>query len=178
MTMLVEDPKLVILLGIIGLAVLASLLPRTQRIGLVFLGMAGVLVLTVAGVLVERFVVTEREEVEAAVYGITDALEANDVAGVLGYVAPSAKHTRSRAQWALGQITVLDTGVRHLDITINHLTSPPTAEISFDGTIRYDYKTPGIGRNFYASHFVVLLEKDGDRWLVTDHVEQDMHGLR
>jgi hypothetical protein len=175
--MLVEDPKLVILLGIVSLAVLASLLHRTERYGLVFLGMAGVLVLTVAGVLVERFVVTEREEVEAVVDGLAAALEANDVEGVMQYLSPSAEHTRSRARWAMGQIIVLDTGVRHLEITINRLTSPTTAEIRFDGTIRYDYKNPGIGRNFYAARFVVLLEQQDGRWLVTDHLEQTMAGL-
>ena len=177
MTALVEDPKLVVFAGILALALLASILPRTQRYGRVFLAMAGVLLVTVAGVVVERLVVTEKEQIEATLDSIVLALEHNDLDGLLEFVSPSAVRTRKRATWALERILVTDTGIRNLEIVPNHLTSPPSAEARFDGVIRYRMRVAGFGREFYAARFVVELRLEDDRWVVTDHVEYQTQSL-
>jgi len=171
MTVLVEDPTLVIFIGIIAMAVLASVLPRTQHYRLVLWGMAGVLLLTVAGVLVERLVVTDTEKIEATLHAIAAALEDNDVEGVVQYVSPSAVRSRLRARTAMGQILITDTSIRNLQITLNPLTSPPSAEARFDGVIRYDFRVGGMGRQFYAAKIVAELRLEEGRWLVSDHVE-------
>jgi hypothetical protein len=175
--MLAEDPKLVIFIGIVAVAVLASVLPRTQRYGLVFLAMAAVLVLTVAGVVFERLVVTEREQVEAVLDDIASALEDNDVDGVLDHLSPAATPTRTRARLAMEELVITDAGIRNLEVAINRLTSPVTAEARFDGVIRYRFRTGDIGRNFYAARFVVVLQLEEGRWMVTDHIEHTLQSL-
>ncbi len=78
MTLLFENPLRIIFIGIVIEAVLGIVLLRTGR-GALLWAMLGVLALTLAGVVVERLVVTEKERVEMTLDGITSALEANDL---------------------------------------------------------------------------------------------------
>ena len=89
MTLLFENPLRIIFIGIVIEAVLGIVLLRTGR-GAMLWAMLGVLALTLAGVAVERLVVTEKERVEMTLDGITSALEANDLTRVLSYIAPDA----------------------------------------------------------------------------------------
>jgi len=177
MTMLAEDPKLAIFLGIIALAVLASTLTQTRRYLLVFSGMVVVILLTTAGVVFERLVETEKEQIEAVLGRIETALEANDLAQLLEHVSPEAEKSRYRARWALEAVEITDARVRNLEVVVNRLTSPPTAEARFDGTIRFRYRMDLGGRDFYPARFVVQFQLEDDRWLLTDHVEYQLQRL-
>ena len=177
MNSLFEDPKLIIFVGVIAVAVLASILTRTARYKLVLSAMVGVLLITIAGVVLERVVVTEKEKVEATIDGAAAALEDNDVDRVLYYISESADRTRTRAEWSLEQIEVIDTKIRNLEIIINELTSPPTAEARFDGVIYYRLKVASTGREWYPAQIFVELRRENGRWLITDHVEHETRGL-
>ena len=92
-----ESPWPWIVLGIVAEALLAAVLATTRE-GKLLWAMAGALVFMVAGVVVKRLVVTERERVEAAMEGIVAALNANDVNPLLiRHVAPDAATPRARA---------------------------------------------------------------------------------
>jgi hypothetical protein len=171
MTILFENPWWIIFAGVVIEAVLGIVLFRTGR-GILLWAMLGVLALTLLGVLIERLVVTDRERVEMTLDGITAALEANDLNRVLSYVSPDATQTRRRAAWALGIIEVQSARFYGLEITINRLTSPPTAKASFLGHIAYRDRKGEFPYNNYASRFVVDLRKQGEVWIVTGHVEQ------
>jgi hypothetical protein len=94
------------------------------------------------------------------------------VEGVVEYLSPSARMTEFRARSAMEQVHINDTGVRNLRITVNRLTNPPTAELQFDGVIRFRFRNMNVGRDFYAARFVVELRLEEGRWLVTEHIEQ------
>jgi hypothetical protein len=176
MTELMENPWYFIFAGIVIEVVLGILLFRTGR-GVLLWAMIAVLGLTLLGVLVERLVVTERERVQMTLDGITAALEANDLHRLFTFVAPEAKQTRQRATWALGQVEVQSARIYKVQISINKLTSPPTAKALFFGHIACRDKKGEFPYNNYASNFVVDLRKDGDKWIVTGHVEeQDSEG--
>ncbi len=176
MTILFENPLRIIFIGIVIEALLGIVLFRTGR-GALLWAMLGVLALTLAGVVVERMVVTQRERVEMTLDGITSALEANDLKRVLSYIAPGAVQTRNRAAWALGRIEVQSARIYKLEITINRLTSPMTAKAAFFGHVRYRDRQGEIPYNNYGSRFVVDLHKEGAAWVVTGHVEvQEMEG--
>jgi hypothetical protein len=178
MTIFLESPWPWILFGIVAEAVLAALLV-TYRRPAVFWGMLGALVLTIAGVVVERLVVTERERVEAAMDGIVASLNANDLDRLLrDYIAPDAFGTRGRAVWALNRIQIHRANYHNLRVTINRLTSPATADAEFDGVVDYRDRLGEFPYSHYAAHFVVELELRDGRWLVTDHVEYDIHGIQ
>jgi len=171
MAFIFENPWWIICFGIVLEAVLGVLLFRTGR-GLLLWIMLGVLALTLLGVLVERLVVTERERVEMTLDGITAALEANDLNRVLSYVSPDATQTRGRAAWAMRRIEVQSARIYNLEITINRLTSPPTAKAVFVGHIGYRDRQGEIPYNNYGSRFAVDLCKQGNVWVVTGHVEE------
>ncbi len=176
MTIFLESPWPWIFLGIVAEAVLATML-ATMRQGRLLWWMFGALGFMIAGVAVERLVVTERERVEAAMEGIVAALNANDLNTLLSqYIAHDAAGTRSRAGWALGRIQVQRANYHNLRVTINRLTSPVTANAEFDGGVDFRDQQGEFPYGHYRAHFVVELELRDGRWLVTDHVEYDMFG--
>jgi len=175
--MLLENPIPVIFVGIVVEAVLASIFANTGR-NVMLLAMVGVFLLVLAGVVLERVVVTEKEVVEATLDGVVDALEDNDLDRLLSeYVSPSAAHTRLRAETALAIVEITRAKVHNLEVTINHLTSPPTAEARFDGIVWFRGRQPGIHPDRYAAKFVAELQWEGDRWMITDHLEYEMQRL-
>ena len=171
MTTLVENPMPVIFFGIIAEAVLATLLVSTRQTAFIW-AMLGVLVLVLAGVALEMLVETEVERVEATLDGVVDALEDNDLTRLLDeYVSTRATNTRRRAITALQMVEITSAKISSLDITINRLTSPPTANARFRGAVRFEPQTDIVHYRYYAADFRVELRLEGDRWLITDHVE-------
>jgi hypothetical protein len=172
MTIFLESPIPVISIGIVAEAVLATILVSTRK-GWALWSMLGVLLLVFAGVALEIAVVTDVEKVEATLDGVTDALEANDLDRLLKeYVSPNAVRTRNRATNALRLVEITSAKVSNLSVTINRLTSPPTARAEFLGTVRYEPRDPErIPYKYYGARFIAELRWEGDRWKVTDHVE-------
>lgn len=176
MTIFLENPMPVIFVGIVLEVVLGVVLFSTRRAWLAA-PMAGVLLLVAGGVWLERIYVTEPERVEITLDDLAAALKTNDLAKVERFLAPNAQHTRQRAAWAFGLVEVTDAKIRNLAVTINSLTSPPTATAKFDGIVFFRARMLNIGHDRYPAKFTVELEQDGDRWLVTDHVEYEQVGL-
>lgn len=175
MTALLETPLPIIIFGVIAEAILGAALVSTRR-GVLLAAMGVVLLIVLAGLGLEYWVVTDRERVEATLDGVVAALESNDVNEVLQYVAPDAVFTRARAHLAMAMIEITDAKIHSLQITINELTSPPTAEANFNGVIYYNDRTGVNPYQYYSSPFGVELRKEGDRWLITNHVEQERRG--
>ena len=175
MSTLVENPLPIIFIGVIVEAILAVILVQTGR-AVILVAMGVVLLIVLAGVGLEWLVVTERERVEATLDAAAAAVEANDLNRVLKHVSASAGKTRRRAAWALDRIEVLDIKLRNLDITVNRLTSPPTAKARFDGTIEFDDRKGQFPYRHYHAPFTVELRLENDRWMITGHSEDHPYG--
>jgi len=180
MTMLVENPVLALAIAIIAAAVFGGLFISTRR-GVFLVGVGAAVLVALVGVAVERLVVTERERVEmtldqlaAALAWDTPDLDAK-TARVMEFLSPSAVKTRARAEWALSRFTVTGASVRNLEITMNDLTSPPSAECKFDGLITIADRQGYIPGRAYPVHFTAKLRKEGDRWLVAEHTDAPPH---
>ncbi len=173
MTTLFENPLAILFFGVIAEAILGAALVTTRR-AVLLAPMGVVAVLVLAALALERWILTDREQVEAALSGVEAALEANDVDRVFQYVAPEASFTRRQAQWALGFIRVRDVKMHSLEITVNELTNPPTAEARFNGVLYFDDRSGQILHEYYSSPFTVEFRKEGDRWLISDHVVHEM----
>jgi len=176
MTTLLENPLPIVFFGVIVMAVLAAVAVTTRR-GVVLLAMLGVLLLVAGGVVLERLVVTEVERVEASLEGAAAALEANDLDRAMQYVSPSADQTRSRAGQVLRWVRFTEVKVNNLEVTINDLTSPPTAEAKFTGVFHFKDRTGQLFRESYATGLTVELRLEGDRWLITNHIEHHEVGM-
>jgi len=174
MTTLLEDPLPIIFIGIVVEAVLGVAFVRTGR-GAILLAMLGVLVVASAGVAVEWIVVTEVEQVEAALDEAAAAVEANDLDRAMGYLASSFDNrARGWMRWALGQFEFSTARITNLEITsINHLTSPPTAKARFIGVGHFTDREGQHPYRSHRAHFTVELHLEGGRWLIADLSQHD-----
>ena len=168
-----ESPWPVLFIGITVEAVLAVMLLRTGR-GYLLWAMIGVAALVVVGLLVERLVVTEREAVEQTLYAAVAAAEANDLNRLLDCISPMAEQTRADARWMLGRVEVNSAYVRNLQIMINHLTNPPTAQARFQAIGQGRDRLAQFPYGSYSRAVTVHLHLEGNRWLVTGY---DVEGL-
>ena len=176
MTTLVEDPTWIIVLGIVVEAMLAVLLVNLRQ-GWIAWVMLGVFVLVLAGVGLEWLIVTDRERVEATLCGAAEAVEANDLDRLLmDYIDPHANLARQLATDALKSLEVTSAKISGLRVKINELTSPPTAEAKFIGSVRFEDPRGRIPYRSRAANCTILLRLENDRWLVTDPVQfQDIN---
>jgi hypothetical protein len=168
MTWLVETPWPVLIAAVIVEAVLAIALLRTGLVKIIG-AMVGVLVLALLLVLLERFVVTDFEEVEGTLDEAARRLAANDTEAVLGYISPQATELRRYAEGALRQFTFSEAHVGNdLKVEFNPLTSPPSAEARFTAMITGKDRKNGIGgtRPIQAT---LILHKINGRWYVADY---------
>ncbi len=177
MSTLLEDPTPFIVLGIFAEAVLGVMLVRTGR-GVLLAAMLGVLLLVLAGVALEWLAVTEVERVEATLKGAAAAMEANDEDALLAYCSSSesAAYTRSRAQQALRSAEITRIKLNALKITINRLTSPPTAEARFVAVVSAQGHRDTFGHMTRPVRLSVELCCESGRWLIIGHEWEDGPG--
>jgi len=171
MTTLIETPIPVLLIGAIAVAILAIVFFNTGRAK--FLLAIGVVVaITLLGLGVEYFIVTEREAVETALFGLADAMEANDKNAAVAYLSPSAAETRRQAEWAFTRFEVVHANVSDLEIEVNNLTSPPSAQARFQGFIQVKDRKGELPYGSQLFDFVLDYRKENGRWLLTKHTYQ------
>jgi hypothetical protein len=173
MEMLLESPLPVIVMGIVVEAILGVVYVNNRRRGLI-VAMAGVLLVVAAGVVVERWVMTDREKVAATLDGAAAALESNDLDRVLQFIDPEAEKTIGIARANMLLVTIHAAKVNNLQIEINRFTSPPIAETKFVGVVDCE-GSPGvnqfINRERYFLRFQVELVFKEGRWLIADNTK-------
>ncbi len=173
MSTFVENPVFWIAVTVLLEALLAIALVRTGR-GALIAAMIGVLLLGAAGLLLERLVVTEREEVEAAFDDIAAALERDDVAGVLARLAPEAANLRTEASSRMPRVEIDDAKIRDLKVSINRRANPPTARADFKAIVEARDKRGEVPYEHFIRQCSVGLRREGDRWLLTDYTSTDL----
>jgi hypothetical protein len=170
MTWILETPWPSLTLGIGLEVILAIALVRTGR-GVIIGAMVLVLALTVGLVVLERVVVTQTEEVENALDGVAQALEANDAPAVLASIAPSCPR-RGEVQSVLNHVTIRSARVRDVEVRFDG-TDPPSATVNLLGIVEAHDTHGTVPYEHFLRRFKVLLRKDGDRWLITDFSEAE-----
>jgi hypothetical protein len=170
MDWLFESPWAIIIVGVAVEIVLGLIFMNTGR-GAVLIAMLAVGVSVALGVLVERVVVTEREEIEVALYGAAAALEANDLEALFTFVGSEAQSLRSRASEVVPRFRILEAKIAGLKITVNHVTNPPTARTELVGRFEVEDASQRIPYENYIQRFAIRWRRDGDRWLMVDYEE-------
>jgi hypothetical protein len=174
---LLESPWPWLLLGIAAEAALAVALVRTQRGHLIW-AMLGVAVFVLAGLVAEHLVVTEQEAVEMTLGAGVAAARANDLNRLLACISPKATRARSYAGMVLGRAEVEEAHILHLEITVNRLTSPPTAKARFQAIGKGRDRKGEFPYQGFARWVVVQLRREGGRWLVADFEVEDFEQPR
>lgn len=164
MSWFIEDPSPLLYLTIVVQLVLLAALIHTRRV-LVIGIMAAVLALLGGVYLIDYLVVTDREEVEAALDEIIVAVADNDQARVLKAIAPDASKLQGQATALMKIVKVESIGiVSGPQIVVNQLMSPPSATAEFSVMVRGKYG------NFPGQQLVEVelqFDRIDDEWKAT-----------
>ena len=123
------------------------------------------------------FVDTDRKSISRMLTGLATAIEQDDLESILEhYVAPRATRTRSLARVHMGYARITSARFRDLKFEVNHLTSPPTAQVAFTATFYWFSKNlaelPLDRPTAQIVKFNVELERGPNGgWLVTDQCD-------
>ena len=167
MAWLTEDPTVVLLaIGVVAVAIIIAILKTGRGLYLTWLG--GVVLLALLVIVVERYIVTDREKVEDTLYGAAAALEANDVEAVASYLASAGealeREVRSRMRNTEVRVARI---VSDLHIDFSPLEIPPKATASFLGHV--EVKAASVPLENFLGRFKIQLVQEGERWLVQSY---------
>lgn len=169
MTVLLETPVPILVLGVLAAAVLGWLyitLGRKEYLA----GLAGVVAVVLVAVVVERLVVTEREQIEAVLDAGASAVQANDIprvesllsAGGLAKVRPTIRRYAALIEFE-------QVHIRNIQIEINDLVDPPTAYVTLDATAHFRHRLEGFPYRSYSGSVHLELVKEPEGWRVEDY---------
>jgi hypothetical protein len=167
MMMFVESPWPILVIGIIVEAALAVALLRTGQ-GRLLWAMLGVGAVVLLGLLVERLIVTDREAITNTLDAAAAAVEANNLDRLLETVSPSAQRTRTGARLVLGRFEFSKGRITDLEITVNGLTSPPSAKTKFRAIGKAHDRVGESPYEGFAVPVTVELHRENGRWLIGD----------
>jgi hypothetical protein len=172
MAVFIESPWPFLLLGIAIEAVLAVMLLQTGR-GKLLWAMVGVAILTLLGLVVEHFVITDRKAVANTLDACAAAIEKNNIDQTLGCISSQAPRTQSDARWVLGRFQFSKARISGLEVTINRMTSPPTARATFTAIGTCTDRKGEMPYNSFARQVTVTLHRENNRWLVGEYSVED-----
>jgi len=167
-----ENSGPILLVGIVAELILGSMLVRTSR-GVWLWPMGGVFLLTLGGVVLERWIETPKEQIASTLYEAASALEQQDVDRLFEHISSTAHYTPQRARSVLQHYRFQQARITHLEIEINELTSPATAVAQVVGWISVEDRH---GEPIYTGQvrLEVQLRWEKDRWRITGHQEQEI----
>jgi hypothetical protein len=169
LTALVENPWLV---GVIGglSAVLALVVFLARRTLASLVSLIAMVSLTVLGLVVERVVHTEREQVETAVSRVLAAIEANDLPGVLTHIDPAAVAIRADASALMPQIKVEKArSLGAFEIEVAGDAAPPTAMSRLRCFLQGIHQRTGMQVAYFNQQVDIQWIKRGDQWLINGY---------
>ena len=173
MAWLFEDPKLVLTAGVLVELLLGVALFQTGR-GVLGLVMLGVAVLVASLLLVERVVVTDREQVGDSLHRAAAAVEAGDIAAALCLVAPDAPlAVKTEVRRLTERFDVTKVKLNGLRIVVDKRANPPVARATLRVIVSARDRRGHSPYNNFIGTFAVDLRRDNDRWVVFDYERLD-----
>jgi hypothetical protein len=166
MTVFVENPVAIAVVGGL-LACLAGIVFLARRTGAALLALAVVVAATLALLALERYLVSDREQVQKGVDGVLEAIESNDMAGVLAWVDPSAATIRADVQSLMSEIKVDKArSLGAVEPEINSSVSPPTGAVTLRVFLDGVHGSSGMRVGYFNQRVDLRWVKRGDRWLI------------
>jgi hypothetical protein len=176
-----ESPWPILIVGLVLELLLVIALFQTRN-GKLLWAIGGVAVLVLAGLLVERYTVTDTKRVRQTLESVAAALKANsEEAGYACTVpGPDGDAARGKIHWALGIAEFHEFSIRNLEVNFNYHTSPPTAVASFTVIVRGKGRggeVADIGEITRPVALKIELRKSSGRWLIYGEPKHDVREL-
>lgn len=172
MSWLFEDPTTLIVAGVLIEGLLAVGLVKSGR-GILAVPMLVVALIFGLGVLVERLVVTDREQIEDVFHGVCRALQANDVDGVLDYIDPAATGMRGQVRNVISAAHITDARIYDLEVEVDRQARPPVARAQLTGRVKGNYRGEAAsGEGMVLRRFTVDFRLVNGHWLMTTYEDR------
>ncbi|MEM6330087.1 MAG: hypothetical protein AAF790_07555 [Planctomycetota bacterium] len=164
MQLLFESPAVICVAGAVALT-MAGIVYHATRTWASLAAVALVVLLTALGLVIEHQVRTPREQVQAALLGLLEAIEADDVPGVLARLTPTAAEMRADAERLMPEFDI-DRARSTGEIEVELSPGPPeTATVAANVFVKARHRRSGMqGGDFARVEF--RLVREGGRWLV------------
>lgn len=164
MTWFTQNPWPVVVLSIVAAICCFLLAVRTgNRRWLP--GIAACLLIGLLALVVDRLVVTDHEAVSELIEAARNAVEANDIDGVLAHVDPQAEELRGTIRSAMSAVVIHDANVGDLEIRFG--PEPDTAHADFLGNIDARDRSGQSPYNRLIQRFDIELRRREGRWWMT-----------
>jgi hypothetical protein len=161
-----ESPWPILFLGIVTEAVFAVALLRTGR-GVLLWGIVGVAAVTLSGLAVEHFVITDRKAIKNTLYEAAAAAEANDLRRLAKCVVPLDEGLLEKAREVSERVQIETVHLSGIDITIHDQTAVPTATAQVNVLVTGHDRLGEYVYRSAARHVTVELRRQGGKWLVS-----------
>ncbi len=167
MTWLTENPLPALLIGSLTTVILAGGWLRTGSKWLLAAIIAAI-VLTIAAVLAERFIVTDREQVTQTLFDIAARVERNQVNETLQYAYPKTPAVRSQAAAELPLYRFSEVNIKsNLEVEVFPQRNPPMATAEFNVVVVLSTRDGLIANRRIPRYLEVTFYKDDDgQWRV------------
>jgi ketosteroid isomerase-like protein len=165
MTVLLENPVVIAVVGGL-LATMAAVVFLSRRNLESLVALVAVVAVTLLLLVVERFVVTDREAVEYALEDMLAAIEANDTPGVLAWIDPTATGVRDDVQTLMPMVKVKVANAGAVDVEV---TAPGAADCNFQAYLQGTHGSSGSPLAYINQRVNLNWVKQGDRWLVKSY---------
>ncbi len=173
MTRFLEEPLPAILIGTALVAVLLIVYLQLRSTALL-VAIGAVLVATFAAVIVENRVVTPKEEIETALYELAQAVEDNDLTGVLRLISPTARRGRNEAEYYLERVEFEQARVLGTPrITVRTETDPPSAISEFRGLVRGHMRKEGHAFPNVSQYRFTWNRNPEGQWQIVDYTRTE-----
>ncbi len=166
---LLEQPLVILFSGAFVFAVASAVWLQTRRPGALVAILATVAA-TAAGLLVERLVVTEAEQVEILLHQIARDVEQNDIQSVCAQISQASAALRAEAQDVLSRVTIERVSIkRNLRVEVVQRAGRMSAVARFNAVATVKDRRGVLGPQIVPRFLVVRLRRETDGWKVIDY---------
>ena len=176
MTWLFEQPLIIVVLGMLLILALGAAWSSSGRKELLF-AMGAALALLVAGLIVERVVITDREAIDATLDQIARDVKNNNRKALIRHIHSGATKLRQRAEAELPNYEFTDCRITKVfSRDIDRTAEPRSAIVEFNVIVSGSFTYEGL--SFSDTNILrwvklhLVREKDG-RWTVQEFDHDD-----
>jgi hypothetical protein len=172
-----ESPWPILIVGLVVELLLVIALFQTRK-GKLLWAIGGVAVLVLAGLLVERYTITDSKLVRKTLDSVAAGLVANSKEKVYDCIVPGPDGgaARGKTDEAFRIAEFYSVSIRNFDVKINYNTSPPTAVAEFTVVVHGKLhlgEMADIGDVTRPVRIKVQLRKQSGRWLIYGDPKHD-----
>jgi hypothetical protein len=175
MTWIFDQPLYIVILGIVLGVLVGAVWTMTGRKE-ALLALAGVVVVTLVMLVVERLVVTDAEKIHQTLAEISRKVKANDMDGLLSHIAKSNPGLIDQAKAEMPNYKFTDCRVTKVhEIDVDSSAEPRSARVEFnvivDGT--FSYQGSEVSGRFARWVQLQLVRETDGQWRVENYRHDD-----